>query len=130
MRQRYRRRPDQPVTAVRLDLEFDGFEFRKWGETQRARPGDWLVDNAGEVYTVAADTFSRTYREVGPGRWVKHGDVWAEQAAEAGAVSTQEGRTHYAAGDWIVSNQADGSDGYAIEADKFAELYEPAPAGD
>jgi hypothetical protein len=129
MRQRYRRRPDQAVTAVRLALDFEGFDYRKWGDLQRARAGDWLVDNGGDVYTVAAATFERTYREVSPGRWVKSTPVWAERAEQAGSVGTQEGRTHYDAGDWLVSNRADGGDGYAISAGKFEQLYELDASG-
>lgn len=125
MRQRYRRKPDQAVTAVRLALEFEHFGYRKWGHDQQARPGDWLVDNGGDVYTVSADSFASTYRTVSPGRYVKATPVWAEQAREAGSVPTQEGRTAYAAGDWLVSNGEDGSDAYAISAAKFAQLYEP-----
>ena len=124
MRQRYRRKPDQAVTAVRLALAFDGFSYQKWGDTQRAQAGDWLVDNGGDVYTVSADTFARTYRQASPGRWVKAAPVWAEQAEQAGSVATQEGRTHYAAGDWLVSNAEDGSDAYAVSAGKFDRLYE------
>lgn len=125
MRQRFRRRPDQAVTAVRLALDFDGMTYRKWGDTQRAAAGDWLVDNNGDVYTVSADTFTRTYRQVSPGRWVKLAPVWAERADAAGSVATQEGRTHYQAGDWLVSNREDGGDAYAISAEKFDQLYEP-----
>ena len=125
MRQRYRRRPDQAVNAVRLALDFDGFSYRKWGDVQRAAAGDWLVDNGGDVYTVAAQTFERTYKQTGPGRWIKSAPVWAEQAKQAGSVATQEGRTHYKAGDWLVSNGEDGSDAYAISAAKFEQLYEP-----
>jgi len=125
MRVRYRRKPDQAVTAVRLSLQFDGFSYQKWGDTQEAHMGDWLVDNEGDVYTVAADSFARTYRQVGPGRWVKTTPVWAEQAVQAGAVVTQEGRTHYEAGDWLVSNEEDGSDAYAISSTKFEKMYEP-----
>jgi hypothetical protein len=124
MRERYRRKPDQAVTAVRLALVFDGFSYEKWGETQRAQAGDWLVDNGGDVYTVAADTFARTYREESAGRWVKAAPVWAERAEQAGSVATREGRTHFEAGDWLVSNSEDGSDAYAISAAKFEQLYE------
>jgi hypothetical protein len=127
MRTRYRRKPDQAITAVRLDLDFDEFIYRKWGDIQRARSGDWLVDNGGDVYTVAAETFRRTYRELSPGRWVKSAPVWAERATTAGSVETKEGRTHYLAGDWLVSNAADGSDSYAISAEKFETLYESDP---
>lgn len=124
MRQRYRRRPEQAVCAVQLALDFDGFSYRKWGDVQRAAAGDWLVDNSGDVYTVAAQTFERTYKNTGPGRWIKSAPVWAEQAQQAGSVATQEGRTHYEAGDWLVSNGEDGSDAYAISAAKFEQLYE------
>ena len=125
MRSRFRRRSDQADTAVQLALDFDGFSYRKWGDTQTARAGDWLVDNGSEVYTVAADSFARTYRQMSPGRWLKTGPVWAQQARRAGSVATKEGRTHYEAGDWLVSNAEDGSDAYAIGADTFARLYEP-----
>jgi len=124
-RQRYRRKPDQAVVAVQLRLETDGLRYRKWGHDQVARAGDWLVDNDGDVYTVAAETFARTYREVGRGAYVKTTPVWAERAREAGSVATQEGRTAYAAGDWLVSNREDGRDPYAISAEKFSALYEP-----
>lgn len=140
MRQRYQRKPDQGVTAVLLSLplEGDGFSYRKWGDVQRAKTGDWLVDNDGDVYTVAAESFASTYRQTGPGRWMKTSPVWAEQAAQAGDVATKEGRTHYDAGDWLVSNNEDGSDAYAIGAAKFARMYEadadpgaaPAAAGE
>jgi hypothetical protein len=127
MRQRFRRKQDQAVTAVRLSLDFEGFGYTKWGDLQRAKAGDWLVDNDGDVYTVAADSFASTYSEAGPGRWLKAAPVWAERAAEAGSVATKEGRTHHDAGDWLVSNGEDGSDSYAISADKFEKMYEPDP---
>ena len=62
-RQRYVRRPDRPVAAVRLALDTDGLVYRKWGGEQRAKAGDWIVDNDGDVYTVDADVFARTYRQ-------------------------------------------------------------------
>lgn len=127
MRQRFRRKQDQAVTAVRLSLDFEGFGYTKWGDLQRAKAGDWLVDNDGDVYTVAGDSFASTYRQAGPGRWLKAAPVWAERAAKAGSVATKEGRTHHDAGDWLVSNGEDGSDSYAISADKFEKMYEPDP---
>jgi hypothetical protein len=130
MRACYRRKPDQAVTAVRLALEFEGFTYQKWGATQRAQAGDWLVDNSGDVYTVAADSFARTYKEISPGRWLKIAPVWAEKATVAGSVVTKEGITHYSSGDWLVSNGPDGSDPYAISAQRFLQLYEPCLAHD
>jgi len=125
-RKRYRRRQCAQVTAVRLELETAGFTYQKWGGNQRCKPGDWLVDNAGDVYTVDGEVFARTYREVGPGRYEKTGDVWAEPASTAGTIGTKEGSTDYVAGDFLVFNDPEGTDGYAIEATKFRALYEPA----
>ena len=110
---------------MRLLLETDGLVYRKWGGEQRAKSGDWIVDNDGDVYTVDASVFARTYRETGPGTYVKTTPVWAEQADQAGSIKTKEGVTHYDAGDYLVSNHSDGSDEYAIGAEKFASLYEP-----
>ena len=126
MPDRFVRRPDRPVAAVRLALDTDGLVYRKWGGEQRAKPGDWIVDNDGDVYSVDADVFERTYRRTGPGAYVKTTPVWAEKAGQAGSVATKEGATAYQAGDYIVSNNADGTDGYAMSAEKFESLYQPA----
>ena len=128
-RRRYVRRPDRPVAAVRLLLETDGLIYRKWGGEQRAKRGDWIVDNDGEVYSIDAETFARTYQEIATGAYVKTTPVWAEQAQHAGSVPTKEGITHYQAGDYVVSNNSDGSDAYAIDAVKFERLYRLDPDG-
>ena len=106
-------------------LDTDGLTYRKWGGEQRAKPGDWIVDNEGDIYTVDADVFARTYRRTGPGTYVKTTPVWVEQAQRAGNVKTKEGVTHYKSGDYLVSNNHDGSDAYAISAAKFESMYTP-----
>lgn len=111
------------MAAVRLALDTDGLVYRKWGGEQRAKPGDWIVDNNGDVYTVDADVFARTYRQTATGAYVKTTPVWAERATGAGHVKTKEGFTQYEPGDYIVSNSSDGTDEYAMKADKFEELY-------
>lgn len=123
-RQRYRRKPAAAVTAVRLDLDTDGLLYRKWGGEQRGKRGDWLVDNDGDVYTVDADVFARTYRPLAMGQYVKITPVWAEVADGAGTIETKEGHSTYSRGDYIVFNHEDGRDGYSISADKFRSLYE------
>ena len=122
-RQRYVRRPDRPVAAVQLLLDTDGLIYRKWGGEQRAKRGDWIVDNDGDVYSVDAESFERTYRQVARGAYVKTTPVWAERAQSAGSVATKEGATQYQAGDYLVSNERDGSDAYAIAAAAFEALY-------
>ena len=111
------------MAAVRLSLDTDGLVYRKWGGQQRAKPGDWIVDNDGDVYSVDAESFARTYREVATGAYVKTTPVWAERAQSAGSLATKEGITHYQAGDYVVSNDSDGSDAYAVDAAKFEALY-------
>lgn len=123
---RYRRKPGTAVIAVRLDLDTDGFSYRKWGASQRCKAGDWIVKNAGDTYTVDADTFAKTYREQSPGQYVKTGEVFAARAETAGQVATKEGSTSYQAGDMLVFNDEARTDGYAVSAAKFPELYEPA----
>ncbi len=112
--------------AVQLALDTDGFTYRKWGAVQRCKPGDWIVNNAGDVYTVDRDTFERTYRAEGPGMYVKIAPVWAEVAERDGAIRTKEGETHYKAGAFLVFNDEEGLDGYAVEAASFERMYRPA----
>ena len=122
---RYRKREDQIVSAVRIDLKFGGFDYKKWGGVQTCNPGDWLVDNRGDIYTIAADSFEETYERVSPGRYRKMGMVWAEVASEAGVIKTKEGSTAYRSGDYIVCNNEDGTDAYAVGKTRFEAMYEP-----
>lgn len=124
-RKRYRRKSGAEVTAVRLDLETEGFSYFKWGAWQQCKADDWIVCNQGDVYTVSADTFAATYTEVSPGRYRKTGEVWAEVAETDGSVTTREGKTHYRAGDYLVCNIHDDTDCYAISRERFLDLYEP-----
>ena len=121
----YRRKASTHVAAVRLDLDTDGFTYRKWGSIQRCKAGDWLICNAGDTYTVDSATFSKTYREVGVGSYEKVSQVWAKLAIKEGYIATKEGTTHYQAGDMLVYNEREGTDGYAMPQDTFVELYEP-----
>ena len=123
-RRRYRKRGNLFVTAVQLNLETEGLVYRKWGAEQRCTATDWIVDNQGDVYTVKAAVFARTYRRIDDGKYVKTTPIWAEVADTAGRVETNEGETHYVAGDYLVSNMEDGTDAYAISGEKFESTYE------
>ena len=87
--------------------------------------GDWLVDDDGDIRTVDSDVFAATYRRVGHGQYRKITPVWVERAAEAGSVETKEGWTHFGPGDYVVSNNPDGTDAYAMNAETLDSLYEP-----
>ena len=126
VRLKYVKRANQSVVAVQLALDTAGFTYQKWGGVQQCKAGDWIVNNNGDVYTVDRETFERTYRQVGPGTYVKMTPVWAEVAQEAGCVQTKEGVTHYRVGDYLVFNEEHGGDAYAVAADKFEGMYEPA----
>ena len=122
-RLRYRKKANQFVTAVRLKLDTDGLVYRKWGGRQRAKRGDWLVDNQGEVYTVDARSFARKYRRLRPGVYVKIAPVWAEVATRDGSIRTKEGRSKYRKGDYLVFNGRNRTDGYSIRAERFMAMY-------
>ncbi len=123
---KYLKKTTSRVVAVQLDLETRGFTYQKWGDTQTCKPGDWIVNNDGDVYTIERDSFARTYRAVSPGVYEKMAPVWAEVAERPGQIATKEGVTHYKAGDYIVYNDPDGEDGYAVEAEAFEKMYKPA----
>lgn len=123
-RRRFRKRPEQSVVAVQLDLETAGFTYTKWGAEQRCKKGDWIVDNGGDIYSVDREVFEKTYRMVKPGIYVKTAPIWAEVAAQPGIVVTKEGESHYEKGDYLVSNNEDGTDAYCIKAKKFESMYE------
>ena len=126
IRRKYKKKSTSFITAVQLDLDTEGFVYNKWGGPQVCKRGDWLVDNDGDKYTVARESFAKTYEFVSPGVYTKSAPVWAELTDKPGKIKTSEGETAYAAGDYLVSNNPDGTDTYAISAEKFRELYDLA----
>jgi hypothetical protein len=82
------------------------------------------VSNGDDTYTVDADVFSRTYEHVAGVEYQKIGTVWAERATSPGRIETNEGSTGYDAGDYVVYNQPDRTDGYAVGRIKFEQMYE------
>lgn len=122
-RMKYKKTSEQAVTGVQINLETEGLCYIKWGGEQRCKSGDWLINNAGECYTVEEESFAKTYSEVSPGRYVKTGTVWAEQSKEDGSVKTKEGTSKFLAGDYIVSNNEDGTDAYTVPKKNFEKWY-------
>ncbi len=122
---KYRKKADQFVIAIQVALQTEGFSYTKWGGDQRCKPGDWLVNNNGDIYTVDKEVFARTYRQVKPGAYVKTTPVWAEVADGPGSVKTREGTSRYHKGDYLVSNDEEGTDRYCMNREKFEAMYEP-----
>jgi len=123
-RRRYIRRAEFFVFALQLDLDTEGFTYKKWGAEQRCKQGDWIVDNGGDIYTIDREVFEKTYRQVGLGRYVKKTPVWAEVADRSGKIKTVEGVSYYEDGDYLVSNNENGTDAFCISAEKFESMYE------
>ena len=121
---RYRRREMTTVTAVQIALNTEGFTYKKWGDVQVVRAGDWLVNNNGNVYTVDHEVFERTYTKVSTGVYKKTGVVWVEEAQTAGKVRSTSGFTNYSAGEFVVFNDEDRADGWAMSVEEFTRLYE------
>ena len=122
-RKRYKKRADQYIVAVQLDLDTAGFTYNKCGAELRCKPGDWIVNNGGDIYSVDNDVFAKTYRRISPGVYVKTTPLWAEVATTDGGIFTKEGKSHYKAGDYIISNNKDGTDAYCVSAAKFESMY-------
>ncbi|MDA7425302.1 hypothetical protein [Thalassococcus lentus] len=121
---RYTRREQTNVTAIKIDMETDGFTYRKWGGEQIVRPGDWLVDNNGDVYTVDGEAFEATYAKVSQGIYTKTAHVWAREAESDGQVQSTSGFTQYHAGDMVVFRDEREIDGWAMSKADFAALYQ------
>lgn len=122
---KYRKKANQKIHAIQVDLDLISFSYRKWRDTQTCKAGDWLVENNGDVYTIDQQVFAETYLQIGPATYQKIVPVWARQANADGSVETKEGRSHYKVGDFIVANHADGSDAWCMGEEKFHDLYEP-----
>ena len=123
-RLKYKKKPTAVITALQLDLDTDGFTYYKWGSKQVCRRGDWLVNNNGDTYTVSKETFESTYEMISLGVYYKSATVWAEVAEQRGRIKTKESETAYEDGDYLVYNDEEGSDGYAVSREKFKSMYD------
>lgn len=121
---KYRKNANSTVIAVQVNLVTSGFTYEKWGAAQQCKPGDWIVNNNGDTYTVDQQSFAKTYHMQSPGIFFKTTPVWAQQVTQSGSIKTKEGESHYQAGDYLIYNNADGSDGYCISKAKFEAMYE------
>jgi hypothetical protein len=89
--QKYLQRGQTQVATILLKLETDGFTCRQWSGEQTCKPGDWIVDNAGTVYTLDCNSFARTDRADSPDLYRKVAPIWAELAYHDDAIKTKEG---------------------------------------
>jgi hypothetical protein len=101
-------------------------QYRKWGGVQTAKPGDWLVLSNGDTYTIDADEFVKTYdRDPGEaGVFRKTAVTYAFEASEAGKITTLEGESEYAAGDYICAPNPEMKAAYPVSRETFEATYE------
>lgn len=91
------------------------------GRTMRADAGDWAIAEDGKVWSVRDDIFRDTYEPAGGGRWRRKGRVQARPANPGEMVSTLEGPTTAAEGDWVVRGSA--GEEWPVPGDEFARRY-------
>ncbi|MGH1486027.1 MAG: DUF4231 domain-containing protein [Cellvibrionaceae bacterium] len=120
----YYQKKHKTVTALPIDLTKGELTYQKWGGEQKAKQGDWLVCRDGEYYTVEKESFTKTYRKVEGSTYIKTAPVWVERAQYAGEIKTKEGITQYSKGDYLVYNNEDKFDGYAVEKTNFESMYQ------
>ena len=111
------------VKAMPINLPNVEVNYEKWGGAQQANQGDWLVNRGDEFYTVEQSSFNDTYRCIEGNTYLKIAPVWAEIAKENGKIKTKEGESHFSAGDYLVYNDQNKKDGYAIKNTLFNDLY-------
>jgi hypothetical protein len=121
--QQYIKKNKDLVVAVQINLDTDGLVYQKWGGEQMAKSGDWLVNNNGEIYSIDQESFAATYIMDSLGLYFKSTPVWAKVATSDGNIPTKEGATEFKTGDYLVFNNTDGTDGYAMSAEKFESMY-------
>lgn len=124
-KKKYMKRNSSSVIAVQLNLKTEGFKYKLWGGAQTCKPGDWVINNAGETYTIDQKVFESTYKMESPGIYRKVAPVWANISEDSGSVKTSEGETHYQAGDYLVYKDEYGMDCYAVSRKKFESMYAP-----
>ncbi len=123
-RKQYKKKPNFHITAVQVDIDGPGVFYNKWGAEQHGKPGDWLVSNGGDIYTVDNVYFKENFQQVSPGLYEKVGDVWAEVAVKDGSMPTLEGTTTYVAGDYLVYDRQTAGAAYPIKKIVFERMYE------
>ncbi len=73
------------------------------GEQMHGFAGDWrVIDDAGNLRTVADPDFQSSHEPTGDGRWRRVGSYLAWQVSEAVVVRTKEGKATARPGDWVV----------------------------
>ena len=94
------------------------------GEPMQGHAGDWrVVDEAGNLRTVADPDFKTSHERAGSGRWRRVGTYRAWQVREDVVVRTKEGKAAARANDWIV--EASTGERWPVRNAQFRVTYRP-----
>lgn len=95
----------------------------KHGSLLSAQPGDWLLKEGGQEWTVARNIFEKTYTACGEGEYVKSAPIRAVKLDAPAVISTLEGESEAKEGDYLASNPE--GDIWPIPAEEFERVYRP-----
>lgn len=109
------------VTGIQLRMPIT---YELWGDTQKAKAGDWLVEKGTDTYTIEEQEFSGSYSPVSGtiARYYKSEHIEAVEARVGGWVDTLEGRSCFEAGDFIACSPTGKT--WCLKAKKLFDYYE------
>lgn len=117
---------EQPIPARQLTEPFHWSSAK--GDALIGQPGDWLVEDGAQKWTVADAVFRETYEQVDNGTYAKRAPVFARMVSGNVTLVTLEGNIALSPGDWLVCNL--NGDCWGMTAVQFASKYRPAlPSG-
>ncbi|HEY6493833.1 MAG TPA: hypothetical protein VIZ43_11195 [Trebonia sp.] len=95
------------------------------GEPMHGYAGDWrVIDDEGNLRTVADPDFQSSHEPTGDGRWRRIGTYVAWRVSEAVVVRTKEGNATARRGDWVV--EAPTGERWPVRHEQFDWSYRPA----
>lgn len=127
---RYKRKGNEVVIAIQLDLDTEGFSYQKQGAERRCNAQDWLLSDRSGTYAVDDSTFARAFEEIGVGQYTMVGIVRAKVSDSAGHIRVGQRKVPHEPGDYLVWDESTQSIGYAVPKDWFEASYVLAPEGD
>lgn len=97
------------------------------GEQLTGQPGDWLLGEGSERWTVIDSVFQATYQNIGEGLYEKHAPVRAVKLSDSLTLATLEGTITLEPGDWLVCNLS--GECWGMSDSQFTAKYSPSPEG-
>ena len=96
------------------------------GSVLRGQPGDWVLFDGDDEWTITDEAFTASYHQRPDGDWEKRSTIRAVQLDGAVEVDTPEGASRAEAGDWLATSLGAGA--WPIAANAFTRRYVPTEA--